>query len=87
MTGAVVNGCSFPVFSFIFADMIAVFFVEDAEDRKTRAGWYGLAFFALGVAMFLANFAQVHLFCLHSSIIYHPIEWYAMLVWYDSLDL
>lgn len=58
-------------------DMISVFFIDDVDDRKTRAGWYGLGFFGLGCAMFLANFAQVTPLC-HT---YHTIHYFMFAVY------
>lgn len=56
--GAVVNGCVFPLFALVYAEMLDVFKRPDDELSKGAVFW-ALMFVALGVVSLLGNYVQI----------------------------
>lgn len=56
--GSAVNGLIMPIFSLVFAEILAVFALT-GDQLRTKANFWALMFFFLAMAAFFANFAQI----------------------------
>lgn len=59
---SVLKGTIFPLLSLVFSEMIAIFFLSDTEELRSKALTWSFFFYALSVASFIVEFIQKFLF-------------------------